>query len=148
MKRMPALVPLLLLVTACDSPGGEARAARPSGGTAAPGTTVTRGQATVDCGTFVLGQGEDLADSAARCFVDAVAAGRPARLKVTRPTVEGQPIPITYTAGAGGRTQVLVDHRQDGYSTPALYRQTCWGPSAGEHGIDFERCTPLTPVTK
>src|SRR5262245_22858813 len=47
--------------------------------------------AETDCGRYVLGQGEELPYAAIACFLDAVAAKRPARLAETRPTLEGDP---------------------------------------------------------
>nr|WP_221379614.1 hypothetical protein [Actinoplanes polyasparticus] len=121
-----------------------------AGGTGKPSTTLSPGQgvpAALDCGTFVLGQGDKPPESATRCFVDAAQAGHPARLKVTRPTVEGDPIPVTYTAGADGRTEVLTDSRQDGFGPKQITREICQGPSVAEFGIKFNRCTPPAPVT-
>lgn len=54
--------------------------------------------AVADCGTFNLSQGEPLPDSAIRCFIEAVQARHPAQLKETRPTIEGDPIPVTRQA--------------------------------------------------
>ena len=121
-----------------------------AGGSSGPSTTLRPGpgrSAALDCGTFVLGQGDTLPDSAARCFIDAAQAGHPARLKVTRPTVEGDPIPVTYTAGTDGRTEVVTDSRQDGFGPKEVTRQTCQGPAAARSSIEFTRCTHPTTVT-
>ncbi|MCM4077836.1 hypothetical protein [Paractinoplanes hotanensis] len=121
----------------------------PARGSGGPSTTLSPGQgvpAAIDCGTFVLDQGDTLPDNPARCFVDAAQAGHPARLKVTRPTVEGAPIPVTYTAGADGRTEVVTDSRRDGFGPKQVTRQTCQGPSVADYGIDFTRCTEPSPA--
>jgi hypothetical protein len=67
----------------------------------APSQAAAASAAVADCGTFQLSQGEGLPESAVRCFVEAVQARRPARLMETRPTVEGDPIPVAYIADAG-----------------------------------------------
>jgi hypothetical protein len=115
-----------------------------------PSTTLSPGQGTpdrLDCGTFTLGQADTLPDSAARCFIDAASAGHPARLKVTSPTVEGDPIPVTYTAGADGRTEVITDTRQDGFGPRQITRQTCQGPSPAAKSLLFTKCTAPAPIT-
>ena len=164
MKRLPALVLLLFALTACQAPTSRAAPAtagtpfvdptlgpratsRPSG----PSTTLRPGQgdpARLDCGSFTLDQGDDLPAEAARCFVDAASAGRPVRLSVTAPTVEGAPIPTTYTAGADGRTEVVSDFRKDPFSSQAVVKQICQGPSAGGQGIRFARCAEPARVRK
>ncbi|MCO8269847.1 DUF4362 domain-containing protein [Actinoplanes sp. TRM 88003] len=118
-----------------------------AGGSGGPSTTLRPGQGALDCGTFVLGQGEKLPDTAARCFVDAAQAGHRARLAVTRPTVEGDPIPVTYTSGTDGRTEVITDSRQDGFGPKEITRQTCQGPAVADYSITFTRCTQPAPVT-
>ncbi|MCY1145589.1 hypothetical protein OWR29_46945 [Actinoplanes sp. Pm04-4] len=114
-----------------------------------PSTTLSPGQgvpARLDCGTFTLGQADTLPGSAARCFIDAASAGHPARLKVTSPTVEGDPIPVTYTAGADGRTEVITDTRQDGFGPQQITRQTCQGPSPAAKSLLFTKCTAPAPI--
>lgn len=98
-----------------------------------------------DCDTFNLSQGDRLPESAARCLVDAVQAGQPARLKVTRPTTEGDPIPVTYTAGADSRVEVITDSRQDGFGTQVITRQTCTEPTATPE-LQFAQCSDPTMV--
>ncbi|AEV86602.1 hypothetical protein ACWT_5585 [Actinoplanes sp. SE50] len=120
---------LCSLLTACGDAEVAAPAADPG---AAAGVT--------DCGTFTLGQGESLPASAARCLIEAVHAGRPARLAVTRPTVEGDPIPVTYTAGADGRVEVVTDARRDRFGGRTVTRDFCTGPSATPE-LEFARCS-------
>jgi hypothetical protein len=102
--------------------------------------------AVVDCGTFNLSQGEGLPDSAFRCFIEAVQARRPARLKETRPTIEGDPIPVTYVATADGRVQVTTDTRQDHFGNQGITRKTCTGPTAAEGWLRFAQCSEPAPV--
>jgi hypothetical protein len=109
--------------------------------------TPSTAAASTDCGTFDLPQGESLPDSAVRCLVEAVRAGRPARLQVTRPTVEGDPIPVTYTAGTDGRVEVITDSRQDSFGTPIITRETCTGPILASQ-LEFAECSEPTPVGK
>jgi hypothetical protein len=46
-------------------------------------------------------------------------------LKETRLTVEGDPIPVTYTADAAGHVQVITDRRQDSFGERTIDHQTC-----------------------
>ncbi|WP_250035134.1 hypothetical protein [Paractinoplanes maris] len=152
---------------AADSPGATAPSAAPrssadappldpsfgarprAGSTEGPSTTLSPGQGlpdAVDCGTFDLGKRDTLPGDAARCFVDAAQAGHPARLAVTRLSVEGDPIPVTYTAGADGHTRVVTDHRQDNFGSKNITQQTCQGPSPTAHAIAFARCTQPVPT--
>ena len=104
------------------------------GGSHAPseGATVranATSAAVTNCGTFNLSQGEGLADSAIRCFIEAVQARHPARLKEIRLTVEGDPIPVTYRADAAGRVEVITDTRQDNFGQRTIDHQTCVTPT-------------------
>ncbi len=167
MKRLLALAPLPFLLVACgppnDQPIGPATASVPSaavvpldptlsprplpGSRSGPSTTLSPGQGEIVCGTFTLGQGEDFPQDAARCFVDAATAGRPVTLSVTRPTMEGDPIPVTYTAGDDGRVTVVTDSRQDGFGARNVTTATCQGPVITADGLDFTRCTEPRPVS-
>jgi hypothetical protein len=101
---------------------------------------------TTECGTYVLGQGEDLPQAAVACFLNAVAAGRPARLAETRPTIEGDPIHSGYVADGTGAVQVTVDSRQDRFGERGVFRKTCTGPIAYPGLIGFTHCSSQTPV--
>jgi hypothetical protein len=98
-----------------------------------------------DCGTFDVPQGSGLPDSAARCLVDAVQAGHPARLKETRLSSEGDPIPVAYTASDDGRVELITDLRQDRFGPRIITRQTCSGPIATP-GLHFAECSDPTPI--
>ena len=129
MKRILAATAACTALAAC---GGPAPAPQPISPGAEPSATVVL----TDCGTFDLPQGERLPGAAGQCLVDAVEAGRPARLKVTRPTVEGDPITVTYAAGADGRVQVVNDATQDKFGSQTITRRTCTGPE-----LDFAECS-------
>jgi hypothetical protein len=100
-----------------------------------------------DCGDFVLGQREEPPDSAVRCFVEAVRAGRAGRLKVSQLTTEGDPILLTYTAGADGKVILITDSRQDSFGAKEITRQTCAlsiaKPVSGR--LDLADCSEPTP---
>lgn len=115
----------VLALTACDTPAASVR--RPTAvPTATPASTA---KARVDCGTYVLSQGEDVPEAAYRCFIEAVESGRPARLKETKLTVEGDPIPVSYVGDAKGRVERTTDSRKDSFGTPGVLRHTCTGPT-------------------
>jgi Domain of unknown function (DUF4362) len=119
---------------------GAAASAEAAGGASAPATPGS-GLEVTDCGTFTLEQGEVLPYSPITCLVEAVEGGHPARLKVTRPTIEGDPIPITYIADVSGAVQVITDARQDSFGSGRIERQTCTGPRAADGRLDFARCS-------
>ncbi len=111
------LVSLALLLAGC----GQSAGATP-GMSAVPEVSSS---VDVNCGTFTLGQGEMLPESVVRCFIDAVRAGRSADLKVTRPTIEGDPIPASFHADANGQIVVIVDSRQDSFGSQIITRYVC-----------------------
>ncbi|MFC7550355.1 hypothetical protein [Plantactinospora sp. GCM10030261] len=103
----------------------------------ATGPATTTEAVVADCGTFALDQGERLPAGAVSCFVDAAGTGRPARLTVSTPTAEGDPITESYAADAAGRITVVIDTRRDRYGSPGVSRRTCTGPAAGgDHAPD------------
>jgi hypothetical protein len=130
MKRILGSVLAGLTLAACSGPDNSPRAA------ASPAATAV---VVTDCGTFVLNQGEEVPESAVRCLAEAVRAGTPARLKATRPTTEGDPLPITYTAGTDGSVAVLTDSRQDKFGVRTITREICTGPPIVPDLI-FARC--------
>ncbi len=111
-----------------------------------PAPADTRPSVVTDCGTFDLDQRQGLPDSAMRCFVDAVAAGRSVHLKETRPTVEGDPITVIYRADAQRRVDVITDSRQDRFGTRIISRQTCTGPVPAPGQLSFTHCSEPTPI--
>ncbi len=101
--------------------------------------------AIIECGAFVLGM-ERLPSTAIACFLDAVAAGHPARLTETRNTTEGDPIVFAYLADATGTVAVTVDTRQDKFGYQGFLRQTCTGPIADHGHIGFTQCSSSVPA--
>ena len=95
-----------------------------------------------DCGVITVAQGEKVPASATACFVETVQGGHAARLIVTQPTTEGDPIVVTYSAAANGRIKVDTDTRADQYGTGRIEHQICTGATAKSHEIDFDHCEP------
>ncbi len=115
-------------------------------GTSSPAAPASPAPADADCGTFDLGQGETVPESASRCLVDAVRTKRAARLAVSEPTVEGDPIRYTYTAYAGGGLEVVLDSRHDGFGPKAVTTQTCSGVDLREGRLTTSGCSEPKPV--
>jgi hypothetical protein len=102
---------------------------------------VTPGSPVVtDCGASVLEQGEQLGDQAADCFLNALTANKPARLEVSFPTTEGDPITQTYQHLEAGRVQVVTDATQDRLGSGKIETQVCTGPSRSSFAFTFEHC--------
>jgi hypothetical protein len=114
-----------------------------SGSVSRPGS-VAAGEA--DCGTHVLHQGERLPDAALTCFLDAVAGKHRARLAVTRPTTEGDPIHFLYVADGTGAVQLTTDAREDSFGPRDVTRQLCTGPFADHGYIAFAQCSSPAPA--
>jgi hypothetical protein len=125
-SRASAVALALALAGCGDSPPDDLRAAPPG--------TVR------DCGTFTLDQGEAFPAGAGRCLVEAVRQGRSAWLKVTRPTTEGDPIPVAYIARADGRVEVVEDTREDAWGEQTITREICTGPAVTANGLEFAGC--------
>jgi hypothetical protein len=104
-----------------------------------PATPSPSASAAVDCGTFVL-QGEGLRTTALECLIGAAETGRPARLKVTRPTTEGDPIHVTYESGASGQVRVTRDTRQDRFGPREVTTELCTGIVVVRGGLMFKNC--------
>jgi len=68
-----------------------------------------------DCGSLTLHQGGVVPAAAVTCLAGALSGGSSARLVVTAPTVEGDPIVTTYLTKAGGHVSVTTDARADTY---------------------------------
>jgi hypothetical protein len=144
--RIVVLILAVCGVAGCTPTTGTTDAA-PSATALAGPTSPTVGVASArDCGTFVLGQREELPTSALRCFLDAVSAGQPVVLNETRPTVEGDPIPVTFSADARGRVEVITDSRKDRFGSGTVDRITCTAPSAVGGQLHFATCSTPTLV--
>ncbi|MFC7244533.1 DUF4362 domain-containing protein [Catellatospora aurea] len=142
--RWKALPAALLLLTAACTPD------RPPA--AAPGTPAgsPTGSASLtpvaDCGTHDLGHRSELPPASLSCLLDAVDQHRPAVLRATRLTIEGDPIRFTYTVRQDGQVEVLTDTREDAFGYRGVMRELCTGPAAGPPVLDFARCSSPTPV--
>ncbi|XVV08923.1 DUF4362 domain-containing protein [Actinoplanes sp. CA-131856] len=130
-----ALVPLIMMaagLAGCSEPDATPPDVLKL---ASPGTVT-------DCGTFTLDQGETLPQDAGLCLLTASREGRIARLSVTAPTVEGDPIVTVYATRPDGGVEVVEDTRADAYGAQEITREVCTGPSAGDHGFHFTNCGP------
>jgi len=139
-KRMLGPVLASMALAACGGPAASPQV--PPAGTAQSSAAAT------DCGTFSLSQGDSLPDSAVQCLVSAVDAKRPAQLTATSPSVEGGPIPVTYSAGTDGSVEVIIDYRQDNFGNKIRTRMTCTGPALtmDRPTVTFALCSEPTPI--
>ncbi|GAA0501943.1 hypothetical protein Ade02nite_38050 [Paractinoplanes deccanensis] len=96
--------------------------------------------ASVDCGTYVL-EHEALPVHAGTCLLDAARTGAVARLKVTRSTVEGDPIITAYATRPDGAIEVVEDTRADGFGPQEVTRETCTDARLGDNGLELSGCT-------
>lgn len=81
-------------------------------------------------------------------MVEAVRAQQPARLEATSLSVEGDPIPVTYLAGADGKVEVITDSRLDRFGEQIRTRMTCTEPihPPGGSAISFAQCSEPAPI--
>jgi len=83
------------------------------------------------------------------CFTTAMKTGRPARLRFTQFSTEGDPIFTTYTTAGDGSATVLTDARLDsfGANTGSVQTETCRRPETRPvaRGL-FLDCGPATEV--
>jgi hypothetical protein len=110
---------ILLALTAC--------AGRDSGRAVPAPSSATVSATVIDCGTFSIGLSpQGIPASAITCFVNAVRADHRARLRVTRSTTEGDPIPVTYVSDQDDVAEVRVetDSRQDKFGAQTVTHQT------------------------
>ena len=95
----------------------------------------------IDCGTYLRDQGENLPEAAATCLISAVTAEKPVRLRESYPTVEGDPILVTYTSkGTGGEIDVSTDYTKDRFGSGTVGHDTCTGPTYEQEQLRFENC--------
>lgn len=109
-----------------------------------PGQTAASTAPGIDCGTFKLGQGEKLPAAALRCLTGAAAAGEPARLQQTSPTVEGDPITTTYIVVAPGHLRVVHDARADRFGSGDVRWQSCTSLTQVDGRLVTDGCTEPT----
>ena len=97
---------------------------------------------TQDCGALVLRQGQEVPASVLRCVIEAAGARQPARLVITRPTIEGDPITTSYAVAVDGRVEVTTDARADRFGSGQVKRQTCTRPTVQhDHWLGFATCS-------
>jgi hypothetical protein len=126
------------------APGAAIGPTRSTGTGTTPSPTTVSTVDGIDCGTFELGQGEQLPESAVRCLTGAAAAGEPAQLQQTKPSVEGDPIITTYIVGAQGRIRVVIDARADANGTGDVHRQSCARLTQVDGRLVADGCTEST----
>lgn len=83
------------------------------------------------CGEVSLDQGEEMQKQAVReivCLQRALKSGEGAELKVTHPTVEGDPIREYYRLTPQGRLEVYTDSTDDHYSDQKWSFAECYTP--------------------
>jgi hypothetical protein len=103
-------------------------------------------EARKDCGTYVLSQGETVPGTAYACLIEAVDSRRAAKLEVTQPSTEGDPIPVTYIADAEGRVKMITDSRGDRFGTQVVTQQICSGPIVRGGQLTFANCSEATAI--
>lgn len=120
----------------------------PAAGPTPPPSVPPVGPGTRDCGTLTLRQGQELPANAVQCVIEAVGARQPARLVITLPTVEGDPITTSYAVAVDGRVEVTTDSRADRFGSGHLERRTCTGPTVqdGHFLLSFATCSSPEPV--
>ncbi|MEU7715909.1 DUF4362 domain-containing protein [Micromonospora chalcea] len=142
-RRTAGGVALVAVLTVATVSAGVA--ATNNGGRDAP-SPVGAG-ATADCGDHMLGLMDRIPEAAITCFLDAVEARRPARLAVTSPTTEGDPIPTLYVVGGDGTVEVTTDFRQDRFGGgQGLLLKRCTGPEVTNGRIMFRQCSSPVPA--
>ena len=77
------------------------------------------------CGEEVAGHNGPLNVAARECFWAAYEQRRPAEFRTTRPTIEGDPITLTYRIREGGVVEVIIDSRQDTFSNRGITFLEC-----------------------
>ncbi|MEU8079874.1 DUF4362 domain-containing protein [Catellatospora citrea] len=145
-KALPALL-LLLSAAACTPDRTAANApGTPAGGPTGSPSPTAGAMLAADCGTHDLGHQSELPAASLSCLLDAVSGRRPAVLRVTRLTIEGDPIRFTYTVQQDGQVEVLTDTREDAFGHRGIMRELCNGPAAGPPALEFAQCSTPTPV--
>jgi hypothetical protein len=82
-----------------------------------------------------------------QCLLDAFAAGRPAELVVTSPTIDSGPITTYYRVLGPGRVEVFIDSTKDSYSSQRWVHLVCDEVAEGEGGFvssDYGGCREIS----
>lgn len=91
------------------------------------------------CGSYVLDHVTQVPQPALDCLAEALRDRRPLSLRVTRPTIEGDPVPTTYTPLPDGRIEIVSDTSKDRYGSGDRHVLLCAaGPVTRE--LRFEPC--------
>ncbi|MGR6321414.1 DUF4362 domain-containing protein [Micromonospora soli] len=147
-RRPTALLALPLALAACD---GTDPAARRSpevvvARTGSPEPWTGRTPNPADCGTWTLPQGGRLPAGATECLSGALRDRQPARMRVTAPTTEGDPITTDYLVRVDGRVEVTVDSRRDRFGARRIERLVCTGSVKYAPVPTFPTCSTPAPV--
>jgi hypothetical protein len=130
-----------LLLIACSGSDESPKAAPGNNNGLLDNRTVVTTDNGVDCGAYARAQGEGLPETAAACLMTALKAGKSVRLRESYPTVEGDPILVTYRSTGGGEVEVSTDSTHDRWdSGTVVQRRTCTGPVLDEGFLRFEKC--------
>jgi hypothetical protein len=93
-----------------------------------------------DCGDVRLGQGDSVEESGAQglsCLRTAARSGSGGELKVTYPTVEGDPIVEYFRVTLAGKLEVYSDSTKDTFGSQVWGYRTC-GSVRPWHGLDCQ----------
>jgi hypothetical protein len=133
----------MLGVAGCTTsrPPGPTAASNPPGPSAS--ITPTPPQGVIDCGTFETGQSERWPSKATKCLIDAAGDGRKARLKVTVPTVDGDPVLITFIALGTGEVVYMTDFTQARETRVQTWMCTVPKVDKPSGWLTFEHCIDL-----
>ncbi|MEU2611158.1 DUF4362 domain-containing protein [Micromonospora sp. NPDC007271] len=146
-RRQTTLLALPLALAACGTAGPAPvppdSAPVPSD---SPLAYATPSPVRPDCGVWTLAQGRRLPAEAADCFDDALRDGQEVRMRVTAPSLEGDPITNDYVVRGDGRVEVTVDARRDRYGSGRVERMVCSGPVTYAPAPAFTTCSTPTPV--
>jgi hypothetical protein len=119
------------------SPAAASKPPSPSTSTTSPPQSV------IDCGTFATGQSERWPSKGMTCLIDAVGDGRKAKLEVTVPTVEGDPVLNTFISLGTGEVVFMTDFtKAHGVSVQTWL---CTAPKVDKPSgtLTFENCIDL-----
>ncbi|MEV6811153.1 DUF4362 domain-containing protein [Micromonospora sp. NPDC051296] len=135
-RRGIAALAVTLLLAGC------AAQPTPAAGPPPPPSEPSVEPGTRDCGTFILGQGQGVPVDVMQCLIQAAGARQSARLVVTNPTVEGDPITTSYAVAGDGRVEVTTDARADRLGSGKVERQTCTEPAVqDDRWLGFATCS-------
>lgn len=99
-----------------------------------------------DCGVDIQQGpvGEPISAAHWQCFVDALAHGDRAQLRVTMLTTEGDPVYVTYRTAGGGVAEVVTDTSRDRFAgTPdRVQSETCRQPDPNARGVFLDCSSP------